>query len=242
MSKNHNSNRTSIVTFERYDTEFQEILQQIEHSLLQNEDTKRNGTTSNNNTSSSSIDYTNNLIQQGHDLLKQMSVEARSVISSSSNDGGDGSSPSKDALLNKVRTFKSQLTLLQSRVTTQSLFSNNNNNNHNSQLNSQKQQQQQALQHNEHMLQQQNETLERAKRSILETEQIALEINDELVQNRETLLSSQNRIRSVSSMTTHAKKVLSSMSQRNIQQKMILYGITIGLIVAFFFLLYTMWG
>ena len=76
----------------------------------------------------------------------------------------------------------------------------------------------------------------------METEQVAFEISDELVQNRQTLIRSQNHIHEVSQMTNQARQLLSSMSQRQVQQKMILYGITISLILAFFFLLYTMWG
>ena len=222
-------NTAASVSFQRYDTEFQEILQQIEQSLTTNTDaTHHNG--------SNSHDYTNHLIQQGHDLLKQMSVEARSI---SSTDHPNATS-TKNELLNHVRTLKSQLTTLQSKVTSHSLFGNHNNNNNNN--SSQYDKNRQMLEKNEGMLLQQNDTLERAKRSIMETEQVAFEINDELVQNRQTLIRSQNHIQQVGQMTNYAKQLLSSMSQRQVQQKMILYGITISLIVAFFFLIYNMWG
>ena len=225
----HSASSAATVTFQRYDTEFQEILQQIEQSLSSNTSTE-NG----NQQQQQHGDYTNHLIQQGHDLLKQMSVEARS-----SSDHNNNNAAMKNELLNHVRSLKSQLTTLQSKVSSQSLFGNHNNSNSN---NGQYDKNRQMLEKNESMLLQQNDTLERAKRSILETEQVALEISDELVQNRQTLISSQNRIHQVSGMTNQAKQLLSSMSQRQVQQKMIMYGITISLVVAFFFLLYSMWG
>ena len=265
-------NSPSTVTFQRYDTEFREILQQIEQSLTVtcNNATTTANTNENNNNSNigdGTSSYTNHLIQQGHDLLKQMSVEARTISSeqhtgttlSSANyatsntttNTTSNAAVTKNELLNHVRTLKAQLTTLQSKVNSQSLFStgststgsNHNNNSHNS--NSSQQQRydknRQLLDKNEGMFMQQNDTLERAKRSIMETEQVALEINDELIQNRQTLINSQNRIHQVSHMTNQARQLLSSMSQRQVQQKMILYGITICLILAFFFLLYTMW-
>jgi hypothetical protein len=222
----------STATFERYDTEFQEIIQQIEQSFVVNVDSKND----------SHHNYTNNLIQQGHDLLKQMAVEARSVpTDSKANNNTNNNERIKNELLNKVRTFKSQLVTLETKLSSQSLFGNNNNTatNNNSK---QYEQNKMKLQQSENMLQMQNDTLERAKRSILETEQVALEINDELVLNRQTLLSSQNRIQTMSNMTNNAKRILSNMNQRHIQQKLILYTITTILILAFFFLLYTMWG
>ena len=224
------SNTIATLTFQRYDAEFQEILQQIEQSVTV---AVADGTGGKHATPNGQ-DYTNHLIQQAHDLLKQMSVEARTISSEPKN---TAASTTKNELLNHVRTLKSQLTTLQSKVTTQSLFGNHNNN-HASQ---QHDKNRQLLERNEGMLLQQNDTLERAKRSILETEQVALEINDELVQNRQTLISSQNRIHQVSHMTNQAKQLLSSMSQRQVQQKMILYGIVTSLILAFFFLIYNMW-
>lgn len=227
-TKGRSTNSAASVTFQRYDTEFQEILQQVEQSLT-------TSTTSTDVGSSNTHDYTNHLIQQGHDLLKQMSVEARSISSTDH----PNAATTKDELLNHIRNLKSQLTTLQSKVSSQSLFGH-----HNDDTSPQHQydKNRKILEQNESMLLQQNDTLERAKRSIMETEQVAFEINDELVQNRQTLIRSQGHIHRVSQMTNQAKQVLSSMSQRQVQQKMILYGITITLIVAFFFLLYTMWG
>jgi predicted RND superfamily exporter protein len=154
-----------------------------------------------------------------------MAVEARSITDAAV----------KRNLLNEVRTFKTQLAALQAQASKRTLFGshgNSNSNDHDKLL----------LQKSEDMLSNQNDTLERAKRSIMETEQVAFEITEELSNNREKLMSAHSRVRDVSSLTGRAKRLLSSMNQRAVQQKMIMYGITIGLIVAFFVLLYAMWG
>jgi vesicle transport through interaction with t-SNAREs 1 len=97
------------------------------------------------------------------------------------------------------------------------------------------------LQKNEELMAAQNDRLERARRTMQETEQVALEITEELGNNRETLTSAHGRIREVSGLTGRAKRVLNRMSQRALQQKMILYAVAIGLVVVFFLLLWMMW-
>jgi vesicle transport through interaction with t-SNAREs 1 len=174
---------------------------------------------------SSTNPYTANYIQQADDLLKQMAVEARSIPDA----------VVKRTLLDQVRTFKSQLAALQTQATKRSLFNGNGNS-------SQGDQNKLLLQKNQDLLMQQNDTLERAKRSILETEQVALDITEELANNRETLMSAHGRVREVSTLTGRAQRVLSSMNQRQVQQKLLMYAITVGLVLAFFVLLYFVWG
>lgn len=193
-------------TFQRYDEEFQSLLQQIEDSLS----TQPPGT------------FTNNLLQQCDDLIKQMALEARSQPSSAV----------KTSLLQKVRQAKSQYQSMQQRSDKQSLLlsgSGVSGNEH------------RALQKNEDMLANQNETLERARRTMQETESVALEITEELGNNRETLLNAHGRVREVSGMTGRARRILTSMSRRQTQQKMIMYGVAVSLVLGFLFLLWAMW-
>merc|ERR1712224_1117193 len=75
------------------------------------------------------------------------------------------------------------------------------------------------------MLQNQNKTLDSARRVLQETEQVALEITDELSNNRATIESASGRIRQVSSMAGRARRILASMNQRSRQQKMLIYGL-----------------
>jgi hypothetical protein len=70
-----------------------------------------------------------------------------------------------------------------------------------------------------------------------ETEDVALEITEELARNRETIESTHSRVRGVSSLTNRARRVLVSMQRREVQQKMVVYGIGIALFVALLFLL-----
>jgi vesicle transport through interaction with t-SNAREs 1 len=60
---------------------------------------------------------------------------------------------------------------------------------------------------------QQNELLERARRSVLETEQVGASIMEEIGRNRETIQSAQGRIGTVSSLTGQASKIVKNMSR-----------------------------
>ena len=75
-----------------------------------------------------------------------------------------------------------------------------------------------------------------------ETESVALEITEELGHNRERLVSAHGRIREVSGMTGRARRLLSTMSQRAVQQRLIMYGVAVGLVLGFLILLYSMWS
>jgi vesicle transport through interaction with t-SNAREs protein 1 len=98
------------------------------------------------------------------------------------------------------------------------------------------------LQQNEDMLVSQNETLERARRTMQETEQVALEITEELGNNREKLMSAHGRVREVTGLTGRAGRILGAMNQRAMQQKCIMYGVAVGLVLGFLLLLYTLWS
>merc|ERR1712224_31769 len=75
------------------------------------------------------------------------------------------------------------------------------------------------------MLQNQNKTLDSARRVLQETEQVALEITDELSSNRATIESAHGRIRQVTSLAGRARGIVRSMNARSRQQKMLLYGL-----------------
>ena len=169
--------------------------------------------------------YSENLFQQADDLIKQMALEARSVPDATL----------KRDLLAKVRELKSKLASLQSQSEKAGLFRTGNNG-----LSGQREKRQ-LLQQSEDMLAQQNETLERARRTMQETEQVALEITEELGSNRETLVSAHGRVREVGGLTGRARRILQGMNQRAVQQKLVMYGVAAALVVGFLFLLYNMW-
>jgi Snare region anchored in the vesicle membrane C-terminus/Vesicle transport v-SNARE protein N-terminus len=205
------SSEETNLPFQRYDDEFSELIQQIERSL---EEDPPSG-------------YTENLLRQADDLLKQMSMEARSV---------ENPNVKRD-LLAQVRSLKTKLATLQSKSDKGGLFRVNGSGplprNDRDRL---------LLQKNEDLLSSQNETLERARRTMEETEQVALEITEELGHNRETLMSARGRVQQVSGLTGRARRILSSMNQRAMQQKLIMYGVAVGLVLGVLILLYTLWG
>jgi len=216
-------------TFEHYDDEFNSLLQQIETSL-------RNSNNNNNDVESGSKQqqYTESLLTQCEDLIKQMAIEARSV----------SDSKMKRDLLSQVKMCKSKYQALQQESDRIGILMSaagaNDNINNNSHLHA-SQKERLLLQQNEESVANQNDTLERARRTMQETEAVALEIQTELGQNREKLQSAHGRIREMGGLTGRARRILTSMNQRAVQQKMILYGVAIGLGLAFLFMLLMFW-
>jgi vesicle transport through interaction with t-SNAREs 1 len=206
-------------SFDRYNEEFSSLIQQIESSLR---------STSPSSASPNDVNYTHNLLAQCDDLIKQMALEARS-----SHDA-----PTKRSLLDKVREYKARHQSLRQELERRSLHLGDGVNGGNS-LQSQKERL--LLQQNEDMLSNQNETLERARRTMQETEAVALEITEELGHNRERLSSAHGRIREVSGLTGRARRILVSMNQRAVQQKLIIYGVAVALLVGFLFMVYSVW-
>jgi len=198
--------------FERYDDEFSSLIEQIESSLDEEPPNQ----------------YTHNLLQQCDDLIKQMALEARSVSDASL----------KRDLLAKVRTCKSKYQTLQQQSERQGLLGNTDSS---SPSGGGGEKERYQLQKSEDMLLNQNETLERAHRSMQETEAVALEITEELGQNREKLVSTHGRVREMSGLTGRARNILYSMNRRAVQQKILMYGVAVGLVLVFFILLYAMW-
>lgn len=197
----------SSITFQRYDDEFRSLLHQIEESL----DREPPGP------------FTDNLLRQCDDLVKQMALEARSLPSLV-----------KPKLLAQVRDCKQQFQALQQRADKQALLLNSGTGGRSAASD------RALLQKNEDSLAAQNETLERARRTMQETEAVALEITEELGHNRETLLSAHGRVREVSGMTGRARRILNTMNQRAMQQKMTIYAVTIGLVLSFIILIWAM--
>jgi chromosome segregation ATPase len=203
--------------FERYDDEFSSLIRQIETSLQQPA------------APTADPSYAQNLLRQCDDLIKQMALEARS-----------SQDPAvKRNLLDKVREYKGQHQSLQQEAERRALLGPDHRGSGSS-LHSQRERL--LLQQNEDSLEKQNETLERARRTMQETEAVALEITDELGSNRERLSSAHGRIREVSSLTGRARRILVSMNQRALQQRLIIYGVAIGLLVGFLFMLYSFWS
>jgi hypothetical protein len=144
----------------------------------------------------SSKDHTANtdLFQQCHELLQQLAVEARSVEDSSK----------KRELLQRVKEEKSRLQALEQEHEKQSLMAG---------ASSTASGGQQQLQQNEDTLARQNETLERARRTMQETEEIGMEVTEELGNNRAKIESTHGKVGELTSLTDRAGELLKSMSK-----------------------------
>jgi len=162
---------------------------------------------------------TGNLLTQCDELLQQMALEARSVPEASL----------KRELLAQVRTCKAELQTFKDEHNKQSLLSgaSKGGSGHRERL----------LQQQD-MLENQNSRLDNARKVLEETEHVALEIGTELSHNRETIESAHGRVRQVGSMTGRAKRILSSMNQRAVRQKIMLYGLAGSVVVVFLLLVW----
>jgi ElaB/YqjD/DUF883 family membrane-anchored ribosome-binding protein len=168
-------------TFEDYLQEFHALTAQIQQTLTQNV-----------HQDNASIQ---SLFAQCDDILKQLSIEARSV---------EHDEELKQQWLATVKMTKSQLAALKqdykhklSTAERASLFSGK-----------------EQLYQNEEMAQRQADSLERARQTMAETEQVGAEITSELSRNRETLERTSASVTTFSSMTDKAASIIKTMSRR----------------------------
>mmetsp|Transcript_28756 Transcript_28756/g.43954 ORF Transcript_28756/g.43954 Transcript_28756/m.43954 type:complete len:230 (-) Transcript_28756:252-941(-) len=217
---------TTVIPFSRYNEEFSSITSQIKSTLSTITDGIENGSADGPASLHNSMNHAHNLQSQAKDLLKQMTIEARSVDDKNL----------KEECMKTVRVAKANhanlvddVKQMQSQLDRRALLSGGGDleqgggNGRNSAA-------REHLLNTNNSLQNQNKTLENARRIMAETEDVALEITDELSRNRETIESAHSRVRGVSSLTNRARRVLVSMQRREVQQKMVLY-ITGGVIV-----------
>mmetsp|Transcript_371 Transcript_371/g.967 ORF Transcript_371/g.967 Transcript_371/m.967 type:complete len:214 (-) Transcript_371:1882-2523(-) len=202
-------------TFQHYDEEFQSLTRQIKASLGGNEGGYRD------EEAGEAPGNTSECIEQCEELLQQMALEARSVPDAAR----------KRELLVQVRAYKSELQSLKDEDNKRSLMAGAAGNGGGSSGNDQHRE---RMRQQQEMLQNQNSRLDSARRVLQETEQVALEIGEELSSNRATIESAHGRVRQVTSMTGRARRVVASMNQRAAQQKMLLYGLAVSVVIVFF--------
>jgi hypothetical protein len=138
------------------------------------------------------------LFRQCHELLQQLAVEARDV---------DDSLIKRD-LLQRVKEEKSRLLALEQEHEKQMLMTGAS-----SAASGGGSAQHKQLHKNEDTLARQNETLERARRTMQETEAVGLEVTHELGQNRAKIESTKGRVGELTSLTDQAGNLLKSMSK-----------------------------
>jgi hypothetical protein len=180
------SESEATLQFEAYYEEFTRLFGQITTS------TTTDTTTTNNNAQQEA------LFRQCHEILQQLAVEARDV---------DDNLTKRD-LLQRVKQEKSRLAALEQEHKKQMLMTGASS--AASGANSAKHKQ---LHKNEDTLARQNETLERARRTMQETEEVGLEVTHELGQNRVKIESTKGRVGELTSLTDQAGNLLKSMSK-----------------------------
>ena len=215
--------------FQRYDAEFLSLSNQVQSSL--------NGIQSSKTPSSqpqNDLSMCKGLLSQCDDLLKQMSLEARSVDSPTL----------KSDLLKKVRVYKTRLANLRddyksskTTVEREALLSSSSHD-RGSGFNSDHRE---RLLNTNESLSSQNDTLDHARRVMAETEDVAMEITTELGRNREKIQSAHLRVRDVSGLTNQARRIVQSMSRREVQQKLAMMIMTGLIILTFTIIIYRMW-
>ncbi|KAG5185411.1 soluble NSF attachment protein receptor [Tribonema minus] len=177
----------------------------------------------------------NVLLGQADDLLKQMEVEARSTPDA----------PTRRDLQAKVASYKKSLASVRRDYQTavekterQGLMSTADGLEHlYSQAGASKEHRERLLKTGD-KLNEQSEMLANSKRTILEIEGVAGEITTELGRNRETIQSAHGKVREVSAMTANARRLVHNMSKREVQQRFILWGIALLLLLAVILVIY----
>jgi len=137
-------------------------------------------------------------IDQCHDLLQQMALEARSLE--------DAHADEKSALLDRHRIYKSQWQAAKLQAEKESLFIFSSDG-----TAAQNRQQQQQLAAAEATLERQNATLERASRTLQETEDVATEIATHLHENRETLERTRANTKEVGTLAARGHQIATNL-------------------------------
>jgi hypothetical protein len=172
------STMMSSLPFQEYHQEFQSLTRQIQQAIPHENE-----------------ECIHLLWTQCHDLLKQMSIEARD----------EENKDKQELLLATVRMCKSQLAALEQEYNKKQTTTTNNN-----VLFTRKE----HVYHNEKMEQQQQDILDRARQTLRDTEIVASEITTELAHNREILEQSQAHVSTFSTMTEKAASIIKTMSRR----------------------------
>ena len=157
------------------------------------------------------------LLSQAADLIKQMEVEVRSHDSAT-----------RKVLQDKVLHYKKSLASHRSdferakEAAERSALG----------IGSKSQEQRQRLLDVNDKLAMQNEKILAATRTVAETEEVGLEIVQELGRNREKIQSAHSKVKEFSGLTDTARRMITSMQRRDIQQRFILCFIAMVLIIA----------
>lgn len=84
----------------------------------------------------------------------------------------------------------------------------------------------------------QTETLLQSKRTLADTEEVAMGITENLASNRQTILSAHEKVHATGGFIGQSQSLLRRMQHRESRRKLILTGLFVFLILVFILILY----
>lgn len=203
--------------FDAYDQEFTTLSQEIERNVgeLKAQSGPSEKTTS-------LIKMIDALFSQSNDLVKQMEVEVRS------NDPG-----TRKVLMEKVNILKKSSTRAKGDYEREKEKAERS-----SLIGSKSHSDRQRLLDVNDRLESQNEMIANAHRTVAETEEVGLEITQELNRNRDKLVSARAKASDFSGVSDSARKVLNAMARRDVRQRWLVVFIVVVLIISFSLAIY----
>ena len=196
--------------FDAYDEEFKNLSSSFDQELI-----ILKGCTEEEGDSTSVIRQLSALMGQSHDLIKQMEIEVRSQEWANRKSLQERVSEYKRSLKSKQAEFSAE----KNRVSKSSLLSGASGNG--SDLGKSAEQRQRLLNTNDKLFRQ-NETILNAQRTVAETEEVGIEITDELARNRERIQASRDRVSEFVGISDSARRMIGSMQRRELQTKFVI--------------------
>jgi vesicle transport through interaction with t-SNAREs protein 1 len=198
--------------FDAYDQEFNSLSRDIAKNISD----IRSNTASNNDRAPNQVRLVEGLITQAHDLIKQMNLEVRSHDAAT-----------RKVLMEKVNHYQQSLGSLKADFSRAKEVSSRS-----SLIGDRSAGDRQRLLDTNDKLDRQNEMILNAQRTVAETEEVGIEITTELARNRETIERAHGKVRDFGGVTDGARRILTSMARRDVQQRFILAFIAAILFIA----------
>ncbi|KAF0682629.1 Aste57867_25266 [Aphanomyces stellatus] len=202
--------------FDSYDEEYKSLAQSISSKISEISsyedapDKKR-----------TAITHVSDLLTQASQLIQQMELEVRSLDAATKRE----LSKKVDQYKKSLKSLGEDLKTIKEKEEKEGLFGNAEARN--------------RMAGATQKLQQTGDRIKAAHQTVLETEEVAIGIQDELARNREKLDATHNKVKSVNDMSRSGARILGRMSARDKRQKLILYGVMGFMVVAILIVLFS---
>ncbi|CAK4072288.1 unnamed protein product [Aphanomyces euteiches] len=167
------------------------------------------------------ITHTSDLLTQASQLIQQMDLEVRSLDAATKRE----LSKKVDQYKKSLKSLSDDLKTIKDREEKQGLFGNA--------------EARSRMANATQKLQQTGDRIKAAHQTVLETEEVAIGIQEELSRNREKLDATHNKVKGVNDMARSGGRILGRMSARDKRQKLILYGVMGFMILAILIVLFS---